>query len=149
MPVTTRRQGKERLQAHAQSHLNLNNLPAEILQEIASYLAPDREDPDQIEDPARLDDFDDGRMSFFADYPEDGTPETKVLPCCRPGDEKVDASEPRIPILDERSIFSATSKRIREVVWNRRQMSRRTIRYCDQWILETKKVSEETRSRYT
>jgi hypothetical protein len=136
------------MQAHVQSHLNLNNLPAEIIQAIADHLAPDREDPDETEDPAELDDFDDD-MSFFSANSQDDPPEIKVMPCCRPGDEKVGAGEPRIPVLDERSTFSATSKRIRDVVWNRRRRSRRTIRYCDQWIQETMLVSEETRSRYT
>jgi hypothetical protein len=149
MPVTTRRQAEQALKAHAQSHLNLNNLPAEIIQAIADHLAPDREDPDEIEDLAGLDDFDD-QMSFFSADSQDNPPEVKVMPCCRRGDEReVSAGEPRIPVLDERSTFSATSKRIREAVWNRRQRSRRTIRYCDQWIQETLLLSEQTRSRYT
>jgi hypothetical protein len=149
MFVTTRQQAYHTKKPHAASHLNLNNLPAEIIEQIAFHLNPDSKDPHHTANPARSDDFDDDQMSFFSDYAADKTRETKVIPCCQFGEENVDASEPSIPILDARSIFSATSKRIRDVVWNRRQTKRKNIRYCDQWILETRHVSEETRSRYT
>jgi hypothetical protein len=41
MPVTTRRQAYQAKQIHAASPTNLNNLPAEIIQEIAFYLNAD------------------------------------------------------------------------------------------------------------
>lgn len=150
MPVITRQQAIHAKQAHAASHTNLNNLPAEILHEIAFYLNADHEDPQPTEtDTAGFDDFDDDQMSVVSAESNDDPPDVKVMPCCRSRDEKVGAGEPRISVLNERSTFSATSRRIRDVVFNRRQTTRKTIRYCDQWIDETMQLSEATRSRYT
>jgi hypothetical protein len=151
MPVTTRRQARQAEQAqqvHRLSHTNLNNLPAEILQEIADHLDPNTSETES-DDSSEFSDDDYEWMSVTSQNPEDGPPEVKVMPCCRPGDNPIDADEPRIPVLDERSIFATTSRRIRDVVFNRAQKRRRTIRYCDKWIQETLELSEATRSRYT
>jgi hypothetical protein len=144
MPVTTRRQARQ----EQQSHLNLNNLPAEIIQEIAYQL---HSDPDDSVTDFGLDfsDIDFDRMSVTSWPSEDGAPDVKVMPCCRRGDTVVVGDEARIDILDKRSTFSATSSRIRDVVFNRRQKGPRTIRYCNQWIRETMQVTEATRARYT
>jgi hypothetical protein len=153
MPVTTLRQARNAEQAHSLSHTNLNNLPAEIIQEIANHLHPPRKlnqvKETETKDPLEFSDDDEDQMSVFSRGPGDGTPEVKVMPCCRPGDDTVVAEEPRIDVLDGSSIFSAASSRLRNIVFNGRQTRRRTIRYCDKWIQETRKLSEMTRSRYT
>jgi hypothetical protein len=152
MPVTTRRQAKQLLQQHAASHLNLNNLPAEIIEEIAFHLKCEAEDSDETAtDPLEFEDVEYERMSVKSMDPEDGVPEVKVMPCCRSGDseEEVDADGTRIPILNGCSTFSATSKRIREIVFHRRQTRRRTIRYCPRWLQETQHLPLVIRSRYT
>jgi hypothetical protein len=88
-------------------------------------------------------------LSVVSVESDEDPPDVEVMPCCRSGDEKVCADEPRIPVVDERSVFSATSRRIRDVVFNRRQVIRKTVRYCDQWIEETMQLSEAARARYT
>jgi hypothetical protein len=148
MPVTTRRQAQQQIkQAHAESHTNLNNLPAEILQEIAYHLNPDVEDA-WSDKGSKFSDIEYDRQSVVSVEPDQGPPEVEVVPCCRDGDEKKIASGAGIPILDDRSTFSTVSRRIRDVVWNRRQKRCRTIRYCDRWIQDTMQVSEATRSRH-
>jgi hypothetical protein len=150
MPVTTRRQATQAREEHALSHLNLNNLPAEIIDEIAFHLTPDARDPQETEtDPPGFDDVDHERMSVTSFTEEEGPPEIEVMPCCRLEDEEADWYESRLPILDDRSTFSATSKRIRDIVFHRRQARRRTIRYCDQWVQETQALPLTVRSRYT
>jgi hypothetical protein len=150
MPVTTRRQANQARQAHALSHLNLNNLPAEIIEEIAFHLTSDAKEPQETGvDSSEFDDVDVDQMSVTSHTEEDGPPDVQVMPCCRPGDEEADWYGFRIPILDDRSIFSATSKRIRDIVFHRRQTRRRTIRYCDQWVQETQALPLTVRSRYT
>jgi hypothetical protein len=149
MPVTTRRQAQQQIkQAHAESHTNLNNLPAEILQEIAYHLNPDAAETSS-DDGSDFSDIEYDRQSVVSVEPDQGPPDVDVMPCCRAGDDESIATGAGIPILDYRSIFSAVSRRIRDVVWNRRQKRRRTIRYCDRWIQETTQLSEATRSRYT
>lgn len=147
MPVLTRRQAQAAQEVHALSHTNLNNLPAEIIGEIASHLRSDWHDCDSEDSDFSDDDYD--QMSVGSVDPEDEPPEVKVLPCCRQGESQVAVDGSRIPVLDHESIFSATSKRIREIVFNRRQSRRRTIRYCDQWRRETMSLSVAARHRYT
>jgi hypothetical protein len=145
MPVSTRRQTQHAKHLHSLSHTNLNNFPTEIVDEIAHHLNPDPED-------GYHSDFSDvsyERMSVTSANSDMDKVEVKVMPCCRPGDEEVHADESRIPVLDDRLIFSATSRRMRDVVFNRRQTRRRTIRYCDRWKEETMQLSEAIRSRYT
>jgi hypothetical protein len=135
MPVTT-------------SRLSLVDLPAEIIQEIAYHLEPGSEDPDHSD----FSDVEYDRMSVTSMDSmdsEDSTPMVKVLPCCRAGDEESTVGEERIPVLDQVSTFSVTSKRIRDLLFGRRQKRRRTIRYCDRWREETMQSPEATRSRYT
>jgi hypothetical protein len=130
----------------AVSHLNLNNLPAEIIQEIASHLRPDWYESQSADSDFSDDDYDD--MSVCSVEAEDGPPELKVLPCCRPGDSEASEGESRTPILDDEANFSATSNRIRDIVFDRPQGRRKTIRYCEQWRRETMKISEAVRLRY-
>lgn len=156
MPVTTRQQANRARQAHAVSHLNINNLPAEIIEEIAFHLTPDSRHPQETETHSSgFDDIDHDRMSVTSLTEEEGPPDVEVMPCCRPRDQEADWDEEAdwyasgIPILDERSTFSATSKRIRDIVFHRRQTRRRTIRYCNQWVFETQDLPLAVRSRYT
>lgn len=140
MPVTECRQAQDVTQ-----RLGLNDLPAEIIQEIAHHLDPDPQETDSSE----FSDVDYNQMSVTSMDPEDGKPAIKVMPCCRPGDEKALADDSRIPILNDRSNFSATSRMIYNVVAEGRLTRRRTIWYCQKWIQETKQIPEATRSRYT
>jgi hypothetical protein len=145
MSASPHAQTPQAQQAPPYSAPNLNDLPAEIIQEIAHHLAPDALDADR-DDPDDSDiEYD--RMSVTS--LEYGEPNPKVMPCCRKGDEKVGADESRIPVFDARSIFSATSRRIRDAVFSCRQTRRRTVRYCQQWIQETQQLPESIRSRYT
>jgi hypothetical protein len=96
MPVTTRRQATQARQAHALSHLNLNNLPAEIIGEIEFHLTPDPIPPQETEtDPLVFDDVDHERMSVTSFTEEEGPPDVEVMPCCRPGDEEAEWYESR------------------------------------------------------
>jgi hypothetical protein len=147
MPVFPRRQARHAEQAHAISHTNLNNLPAEIIEGIAYQLDPDADTT--ASDGSEFSDIDYDRMSVISVDPKDGPPEIKAVPCCQLGDKEADADEPRIPVLNQRSIFSSASKRIRNIVFDRKQSKRRTIRYCDRWIQETMQIPEATRARYT
>jgi hypothetical protein len=150
MPVTTRRQANHTRLAHADSHLNLNNLPAEIIEEIAYHLKSDAGDSEgTATDPStEFEDVNVDLMSVTSIGSEDDVPDVPVMPCCRPGDLKKHSYGSRIPVLDDRSVFSATSKRIREIVFHRRQRRRRTIRYCPQWLQETQQVPLAIRARY-
>lgn len=83
MPVTTRRQHD------ALSPLTLNNLPTEILHEIASHLGSGIQDSDNPDDP----DVEYDRMSIISldtnrGADPDRAPVPQPMPCCRPGDEK-------------------------------------------------------------
>jgi hypothetical protein len=74
MPVTTRRQAQQQIkQAHAESHTNLNNLPAEILQEIAYHLNPDAAETSS-DDESDFSDIEYDRQSVVSVEPDHGPP---------------------------------------------------------------------------
>jgi hypothetical protein len=144
MPVTTRRQAQQAQQTREDSTVTLDHLPAEIIQEIMYHLDPHTQDAESVD--SEFSDVDYDRMSVTSmGY---GSPERKVMPCCRIKDGDVGAGESRIPIMDSRSTFSATSRRMRDIVSSERHTRRRTIRYCKQWIEETRQLSGAIRSRY-
>jgi hypothetical protein len=148
MADPTRRKARQEEQAPADPPINLNDLPAEILLEIAYHLNPDAEEA-WSEDGSDFSDIEYVRQSVCSWESSKDPSEVDVIPCCRPGDDARIASGGEIPIRDHRSTFSAVSRRIREVVWNRRHKRLRTIRYCERWIQETTQLSEATRSRYS
>lgn len=140
-------QAQQAQQEHALSRTNLNNLPAEIIQEIARQLNPE-EEQSEVGYGSDFADVDCDRMPVDAFPLKHGPRDTKVMPCCRWGDPRVGEGETGIPVLNNCSVFSATSKRIRDIVFHRRQRKQRTIRFCNHWTAETKQIPEAVRARY-
>jgi hypothetical protein len=133
MPVSTRNQIREhdaaRLLAASQSHTNINNLPTEIIDEIASHLrAATRA--------AKLDgldsDSDDGEL-------HEGT-DMRLRCRCRPRN-KIKVSKPDFSLN-----LSSCSQRLRKVVFEDVPQRMESIGYCDSWLRESRLVCQRVRS---
>jgi hypothetical protein len=138
---------RKRQIAHQKSPANLGNLPVEIIHQIVNHLKPPL--ISQVRNHQNLHDTDSDWGSVESFEVGDGDRPKGILSCCRPGTEIVGSRNgSRISITDDSLQLSAVSKRLREVIFLGGQMRCRTMRLCQWWIEETKRMPLRARSRY-